>query len=251
MMPTHSIYNVKQSLSQQRELPLGHLQLSFNGNVLDDESTLSNSGIRNEDVLKLQVQEHDLNIFVRYPNGEAKETISLKVKQTNSIEQIKAMIEVEKGIPAGSQRLIIYEQELEDMHTVQFYQLEEEANLLLQIIEEEFKVLINMPKQNTIELWVKPSYTIQNVKTKIEGQEGILTYQQLLDLNGRKYLKDKRTHKYYNIQYGETLNLTLLKKAIKIFVNWQNFITMKFERMPYDTVEKVKLLIQEEQNIPI
>ena len=108
-----------------------------------------------------------------------------------------------------------------------------------------------MPKEKTIELWVKPSDTIQNVKTKIEGKEGILTYQQLLDLNDRKYLKDKRTLKYYNIQDGETLNLTLLKKAIKIFVNWQNFITMKFERMPYDTVEKVKLLIQEEQNIPI
>ena len=69
------------------------------------------------------------------------------------------------------------------------------------------KIFIKTSSDDTIPLEVKESYTIQDVKIKIQDQLSIPPDQHHLTLNG-KQLEDKRLLFHYKVQNESLLQLT-------------------------------------------
>jgi ubiquitin len=129
----------------------------------------SSSSIRdavNED------NDQTFTVFVSTLTGELDFTLDVEASYT--IASVKSMIKGKRGTPPDQQRLIFGVQELEDELTLSDYNIQKED--ILTFVRTEKQFIIECIKTSTgasMDLTVRASDTIDNVKDMIRDKEGI------------------------------------------------------------------------------
>ena len=237
-----TIKSVKAKIQNQEGLPASRGEpLLFNGSQLEDDWTLDDYNIQNNDLLHLGSRQ----IFARTLAGK---TISLTVELSDTIEVVKAKIEAKEGLPACEQQLVYNSRVLENGRTLAQYHIQfQDILLVIHLMEGMIRVFMKTPTGSIIPLKVNPSDSINAVKAKLQEEWGIPQHHQQFIFAGRK-LEDVDTLSDYNVQDKSIIQLLLRVKFYVKTPTGKTIINLEVE--PYTTIANIKDKIHSESGIP-
>ncbi|KAK1263633.1 Polyubiquitin 8 [Acorus gramineus] len=110
-----TIHTIKTKISEKEGVPLGQQALFYAGRSLEDIHSLNFYGIKKHSTLHLVLYNDGLQISVATPHGE---TITLDVKTSYTVYDVKMLIESKTGLQQSLQRLTYNDRTLQDSVTL-------------------------------------------------------------------------------------------------------------------------------------
>ncbi|CAG8812369.1 28196_t:CDS:2, partial [Dentiscutata erythropus] len=112
------------------------------------------------------------------------EKMELNVYWSDTIFQIKNMIQDLKGIATNKQSIIFNADELDDFYTLSYYNIQKESTLLLE--SKEITIYVKIETGEIIELDLTTDNTIEDVKLMIQNKKNLLPIQQRIGFSGNE-----------------------------------------------------------------
>ncbi|EAR89796.1 ubiquitin (macronuclear) [Tetrahymena thermophila SB210] len=254
----NTIDQIKQKLSSLSEVECEFMKLIFCGRQLEDNFTLNNYEIKDGSIIHLVLkpgakikfnpiqQDGEISINIKTLTGQ---TLALKCKLNQKVEQLKNQISEQLEISPTQQRLIYAGQQLEDDQQLYFYNLQRDCVVhLVQTLKKTVEIQ-QQPKQKSLEkhkqenkflniqiktltgkqiqLKCKLYDSVEILKYHIQDSEGIPIDQQRLIFQGKEIENDYSLD-MYEIDDGDIINLVLRLRGggcpeeKKLFVNLEN-----------------------------
>jgi ubiquitin len=263
--PEDTIERLKQKIQAKEGIPVDQQSLIFGGSQLEDNRTLSDCDIQDEDTVHLLRQgrarrrgpqirgppvEHTGPMQLIIKMGNTGETIMLDVESGDTIKSVKERIQAENGLPLDRQCLMFAGRELEDARTLSDYDIRRERTVLRLSKTRGMMIFIHTLTGKTFEVEVEPSDTVESVKEKIQEQEGIPPDEQRLIFGGR-LLEDGRTMSDYHVQHESEMQLVPRRRSgMVIVVKTLTGKTLEVDVRPSDTILGVKEKLHAMEGIP-
>ncbi|PWA55889.1 Polyubiqutin 2 [Artemisia annua] len=222
---------------------------SFFVNLLETSSSDDEDDLTDDDIYSISIKIH---------TGK---TIALAVKSSDTIWNLKTMIQNKEGISSDEQALMFKNVVLEDIDTLSEFHIMKESTLSLIRTSKGFmQIFIKTFTGQMISLEVKRLDTIGNVKAKIQEKEGTPADQQSLSFDGI-VLEDSGTIADFNIKKESIITLMLKSTGLmsifvkrctakKIYVMTLAKKTISLEVKPSDTIGYLKAKIKDMEGIP-
>jgi ubiquitin len=136
-------------------------------------------------------------------------TITIPVKLSSTVSDLKQLIYDHEGVPVDQQRLSFTGKELDNELAFADCYIQEESTLhLAHRLCAEIQIFVKSLTGKTIALRVEANESIESVKAKLQYKEGIPPDQQRLICAGRQ-LDDGHTVANYDVHTDNTLHLVL------------------------------------------
>nr|GFA24113.1 polyubiquitin [Tanacetum cinerariifolium] len=212
---------------------------SFFGDLFKTEKSDDEDYLMNGDTYSISIKIH---------TGK---TIALDVKCSDTIGNLKTMIQNKEGISPEEQALIFKNMVLADIDTLANFHTTKECTLSLIRTSKGFmQIFIKTFTGKTITLEVQRLDTIGNVKAKIQEKNGTPVDQLVLSLDGI-VLEDSGTIADFNISKESIITLLLKSTGLmSISVKTCSAKTIPLKVKPTDTIGHVKVKIQDKEGIP-
>ncbi|KAI8009697.1 hypothetical protein LOK49_LG06G02631 [Camellia lanceoleosa] len=188
----------------------------------------------------MESPEEKMNIYLKVIKA-----VALKVKTSETIKNLKAMLREKEGISENIQELFFTGERLNNDQKLVDYGIQTHSTLHL-ILQNSCPInfFIYIPSnQKIFELEVKTRDTVQNIKSLIQDKEGIQSDRYKLFYGG-KPLEDNSTLAFLNIQPESILHLVFNPTdALSISVKMSNGEILKPEVKLLHTISDVKGII--------
>ena len=236
---TDSILELKQEVHDKTGVPLERQSLSFSGIELENERTISAYNIRNKSSINLVVK---IKVyFVNALTPQKRMTLELKPKDT--IGSVKDKIHAKTKISSYQQVLKFNGEELDDGHTLKYYNIKSNSQLLLY---EAVEISVEMLNGTGVRLKLFKSNTIENVKVRLNLAEDIPWDMQRLSFRG-KLLRHSDTLSDLNIQNNSILRYVVM---ITVHIKMPNEDQISVDVNLDDKIRNVRDRIQARGAIP-
>lgn len=197
--PTDTIRDIKRRVEDMEGTPSQDQRIFLGTKELDDGPTLKDYNIVHNDTLDLE----GMYIFIKDWAGNK---FKLDVEPTDTIDSVKEQIRVKEGHPKKNQFLIFKGTLLEDQPTLSDYGVKHKDVINL----DRMKIYVRDWNGKTFPLDVNPTDSVDDVKHKIEDQEGHPKDKQKLYFDKVSMDDPYKTLDDHNVKYKDTLDL---KKA--------------------------------------
>ena len=204
---TDNIEIIKNQIFSSEGISVNKQKLFFKGEELNNNITIGETLISRESILDL-IYKSDNGIIIFFINFDEKK-VPFDVKHSDTIHNIKLLIQIKENIPPDQSILFFGNKLLEDNKTLADYNIKDGS-----IIEFSFKskggmkIFLKTLTGKTVTIEANPEDIVNNLKQTIYQTEMIPPKEQHIIFNGKE-LRGNITLKDYGIKEYSTVHLVL------------------------------------------